>query len=137
MSAQPDYLMALDVGERRIGVAIAQRVARLPRPLKTLERSERIIEDIKELVSVENVGALVVGLPRGMSGQYTEQTKKTEAFADELKQALPVPVYLSDETLTSVQAESVVGTSDKAAIDAQAAAYILEDFLHDHPEVLA
>jgi putative Holliday junction resolvase len=139
MAAGPEYLLALDVGDKRIGVAIAQRIARLPRPLLTLERTEHTVQDNLKLVRDHQAGALVVGLPRGMSGQYTDQTRATELFASELKQALDIPVYFSDETLTSVKAEAALGTvarQDKSAVDAQAAVYILEDFLNEHPEVL-
>ncbi|MFA5003733.1 MAG: Holliday junction resolvase RuvX [Candidatus Saccharimonadales bacterium] len=137
---QPEYLMSLDVGDKRIGVALAHRIARLPQPLQTLQRTENVMADISQLIKEHEVGALVVGLPRGMDGQYTDQTRATEAFAAQLKHELDIPVYLSDETLTSVQAETELGSrarQDKGAIDALAATYILEDFLHNHPEVLA
>lgn len=134
---QPEYILALDVGEKRVGVAIAHQVARIASPLKTLERTENIMQDIADLVEHEEVYAVVVGLPRGMSGQYTAQTRATEDFTVTLKSMLKVPVYLADETLTSVKAETELKgkTHQKGDVDALAAAYILEDFLHDHPEV--
>jgi putative Holliday junction resolvase len=134
MSAE--YFMALDVGEKRIGVAVAHNIARFPRALPTLVRTDTVFDDVAKLVEAENVATVVVGLPRGMDGGYTAQTRSAEAFAHELETVLTVPVMLSDETLTSVQAEhDLKGTvHGKADIDALAACYILQGFLDGHPE---
>lgn len=133
--ASPQYIMALDYGDKRVGVAVAHVVARLPRPLTTLPNTETLLDDIRKLVEQENVGVVVVGLPRGMDGGYTEQTRKTEAFAQELTDTLEIPVELTDETLTSVDAESMLGGAprNKGEIDAVAAGFILERYLADHP----
>jgi putative Holliday junction resolvase len=133
--ASPQYILALDYGDKRIGVAVAQVVARLPRPLTTLPNTETVLNDIRKLVEQEDVGVVVVGLPRGMDGGYTEQTRKAEAFAQELVSILTVPVELTDETLTSVDAESALGDAprSKGDIDAVAASLILERYLADHP----
>lgn len=134
-----EYIMALDVGDKRIGVALAHRVARLPQPLTTLQNSDEAIEDIATLVLSEQVGLVVVGLPRGMDGGYTAQTRSAEAFKDKLAKRLTVPVHLGDETLTSVQAEATLQGKphDKADVDALAASYILESFLQDHAAELS
>ncbi len=133
MTAQ--YLVALDYGHKRVGVAIAQVVARLPRPLTTLQNNETLLADIKKLVDQEDAGLVVVGLPRGMDGGYTQQTKDAEAFARQLAAAITVPVEMADETLTSVDAESsLAGRSHtKGDIDALAATIILERYLAEHP----
>jgi putative Holliday junction resolvase len=133
MAAQ--YILALDYGEKRVGVAVAQVIARLPRPLTTLANTETLLNDIRKLVDQEDAGLVVVGLPRGMDGGYTAQTKAAEAFANELAQALTVPVELADETLTSVDAESTLGgrAHVKGDVDALAAAIILERYLMEHP----
>lgn len=128
-------LIALDVGERRIGVAIANVVARLPRPLDTIINDSKTVESIKKLVERESAGQLVVGLPRGMDGQETEQTRIVRAFAEELARNIQIPIYLQDEALTSRLAEEELQVKfkhyDKTMIDALAAAYILEDFLNE------
>ena len=133
-----EYILALDVGDKRIGVAITHQLARLPHPLTTLENSETIFDDVQRLVTREHAGAVVVGLPRGMDGGYTAQTRSAEAFKQELDKALTVPVYLADETLTSIQAETALKGKphSKGDIDALAACYILDSFLREHPEVL-
>lgn len=129
--AAAEYIMALDVGEKRIGVALAHVVARLPRALTTLQRSDHVYSDIAALVQEERVAAVVVGLPRGMDGGYTEQTRRSEAFKTELAEHLAVPIYLADETLSSIRAEAELGTKPhtKEEVDALAACFILEEYL--------
>lgn len=136
MQATPNTILALDVGGRRIGVALASSAARLARPLTTLERTDHILEDIRSLVQKEAVETIVVGLPRGMEGQATAQTRAVQAFAAGLEATLGVRVMWQDEALTSVQAEVELARrrnpTTKADVDALAATYILEDFLKDH-----
>jgi putative Holliday junction resolvase len=135
MANKGDYILALDVGDKRIGVALAHRVARLPRPLTTLMHTKDVNEEITRLVREQHEGLVLVGLPRGMDGGYTDQNRATEAFSHKLAGVLPVPVRLADETLTSVQAEADLRTvaHTKAEVDALAACYILEGFLREHP----
>lgn len=130
--------MALDVGTKRIGVAVAHVVARLPRPLTTLAASEQSITEIAELVQREGVCELVVGLPRSIDGSTSEQTRYSQAFAKRLRAAVSVPVHLVDEALTSVEAEAELRGSKhtKADVDALAACFILERFLEDHQEAV-
>lgn len=132
--AAPQYILALDYGEKRVGVAIAHVVARLPRPLTVILTSETLLADVRKLVSQEDAGLVVVGLPRSMNGGYTAQTHAAEAFALELKKILTVRVELADETLTSVDAESVLSgrRHGKGDVDAMAASFILERYLAEH-----
>lgn len=135
MPITPDAeaVLALDVGDRRIGVAVASLIARLPRPLTTLERSDGFLAELQRIIESEAIGAVVVGLPRGLEGQSTEQTARTETFIAQLKEAIDAPVYTQDEALTSKKAEAELdarGTPySRGDIDALAATYILEDFL--------
>lgn len=134
--AEPYYLLALDYGNARIGVAIASSIARLPRPLMTLQNGPQVLEQIAALVRTEQVGVVVVGLPRTLSGGYSDQTHAAEQFAERLREHIAVPVELTDETLTSVDAEAELAGKkhDKGAIDALAATYILERYLTEHPD---
>lgn len=140
-TANSSSILALDVGSRRIGVASANAVARLPRPLKTVLNDEKIFETIKNLVLGENAISVVIGLPRGMDSQETEQTKLVRNFGMKLEKHLDVPVYYQDEAVTSKLAEEALSRSgkpyDKSAIDALAATYILEDFLMAKKELLS
>ena len=134
--ADPQYILALDYGGKRVGVAVAHTIARLPRPLTTISNTETLLSDIQKLVTSEEAGLVVVGLPRGMDGGYTEQTRAAEQFADTLRTMLTVPVELADETLTSVDAEATLTDGKKHAkgdIDAAAAAIILDRYLAEHP----
>jgi putative Holliday junction resolvase len=132
---EPYYLLALDYGNARIGVAIASSIARLPRPLTTLANGPDVMQQIAELVKTEHVHQVVVGLPRTLSGGYSDQTRAAEAFGTALQEVLDVPVAMADETLTSVDAEAELAGKkhDKGAIDALAATYILERYLLEHP----
>lgn len=129
-----EYILGIDYGEKRVGLALAHTVARIPRPLVTLTNTETLLNDIRKVVIDEQVGLAIVGLPRGMDGGYTAQTKRAEAFAKELEAVLTIPVELADETLTSVDAENYLGGGPhaKSDIDALAAAYILERYLAEH-----
>lgn len=129
-------VLALDVGDKRIGVAIASLVARLPRPLTTLQTSN-YLQPLQQLINDEQVVTLVVGLPRNQEGRPTEQTQKVQAFASELKK-LGLPVDMQDESITSRQAEAELQARGRAYvkedIDALAATYILEDWLNEHKD---
>lgn len=132
METSTQSILALDIGDRRIGVALADTNARLPRPLTTIERGEDVIAQIEHLVRRHGAVKLVVGLPRGLSGQSTGQTEQTLKFVEQIKSAISLPLQLQDEALTSVLAEKELAatrtTYKKADIDALAAAYILQDY---------
>jgi len=133
--AQKPYLAAIDYGDKRVGMAIAHVIARLPRPLTTLPSDDRLLDAIRDLVQREDIGLVVVGLPRGMDGGYTEQTKKAAAFAQQLAAHIPVPVEQADETLSSVDAEAALAGKaySKGDVDAMAAVMILDRYLTEHP----
>lgn len=133
MQVPPKAILALDVGEKRIGVARASVDARLARPLMTLDHSEDIWQILADLCDKQQASDVVVGLPRGLDGQETAQTRVARVFADTLEQRLGLAVYLQDEAVTSAQAEAELAARgkpyQKGDIDALAATYILEDFL--------
>ncbi len=129
-------LLALDVGKRRVGLAVASSIARLPRPLATLEHGDKFWQQLGGIIEQEQIGEIIVGLPRSLEGRETDQTAYSRQFANELKQQFNLPVYFQDEALTSHVAESelrhVGKHHTKATVDALAATLILEDFLN-HP----
>jgi putative Holliday junction resolvase len=128
----------LDVGDARVGVAVASLAARLPRPLTTLNNTEAVFEEIEQIADAEEASVIVVGLPRGLDGQHTAQTAIAESFAESLGQHIELPVHMQDEALTSQKAEKELNARgkpyDKGDIDALAATYILEDFLLEWKE---
>jgi len=129
-------LLALDVGAQRIGVAEANSIARIAHPLTTLAHSESIITDIAELIKKHDATMLVIGLPRGMQGQDTQQTQYVRDFVQKLQITISTPIFWQDEALTSRKAEEELTARKKpykkGDIDALAATYILDDFLRDY-----
>jgi putative Holliday junction resolvase len=140
MPTIPKSVLALDVGSKRVGVAVASLVARLPRPLVTLPASDtELLPALEALIRDEDVGRLVVGLPRGMEGQQTAQTDSTLRFSELLKAHFDLPIDYQDEALTSRHAEQELEKRGKpykpGDIDALAATYILEDWFAEHKEL--
>ncbi|MEI6755585.1 MAG: Holliday junction resolvase RuvX [bacterium] len=133
-------IIALDVGSSRIGVAIASVMARMPRPLITLANSDTFFQELHTLIEKEDAQVIVVGMPRGLDGQRTEQTIYTENFIQELKSHLKLPVYTQDEAVTSRKAEEELTKRGKPYtkedIDSLAATYILDDFLQEKANLL-
>jgi putative Holliday junction resolvase len=128
--------LALDVGAARVGVSLASAVARLPHPYKTLPNDSDLWQKLQDICKTENVAMVVVGLPRGLDGQETEQTAYCREFAETAKEKLQTAVALQDEALTSHKASQELDATRKAHrredIDALAATYILEDYLLEH-----
>ena len=126
-------ILALDIGTVRIGVARASTLARLAQPLVTIANDASVFDTLRDICQREEVVQLVVGRPRGMEGQHTEQTTYSEKFARKLADELGLPISLVDEAVTSRQAESELLARgrqfEKGDIDALAAVYILEDYL--------
>lgn len=127
--------LALDVGEKRIGVALGHSDVRIAIPLETVKVNGAELERITQLVKTEGVSTVVVGYPRNQSGEPTAQTAYVETFAAQLRGLVPEMVY-QDESLTSVLAAEQLVLSRKpyvkGDIDAKAAALILQDYLEQH-----
>lgn len=125
-------LLAIDVGEKRIGLAQADTQVRIALPYDTIEVDGNEVVNINQLVLSEKIDTLVIGYPRNQSGETTAQTRKAEEFADKLK-LLDVKIVFQDESLTSVIAEKHLASRkqpySKADVDAFAASIILEDYL--------
>jgi putative Holliday junction resolvase len=136
-------VVGLDLGDKRIGIAISDLTGTLARPLGVL-RPSGLDVDALDLVAAEiarlareedGVGAIVVGLPRRLDGSPTEMTPRVEQFARQLESKTSLPVALQDERLSSREAESRLAMRDKdwrsrkARLDAAAAAVILQDYL--------
>ena len=102
-----------------------------------LENSEKIIQEITELVLRHDIDVIVVGYPRNQSGEPTKQTEFVEDFVKRFADIeLDTEIVFQDESLTSVQAEQRLGNkvNDKGEIDAEAASIILQDFLEEKYE---
>lgn len=125
-------IIALDVGEKRIGVALADPSIRIAIAYDTIEVDGTEYDQIRNLITTENASTLVVGYPRNQSGEPTLQTKYVEQVAEQLKGDVANLVF-QDESLTSVKAEELLKRQkkpyQKSDIDALAASLILQDYL--------
>ena len=127
-------ILALDVGDRRVGVALADSQIKIAVPYGYLERSDKIIQQITELMLDHDISILVVGYPRNQSGEATKQTESVEQFAKKLAEIeIDADLVFQDESLSSVEAERRLGrVKDKGEIDAEAASIILQDYLEQN-----
>jgi putative Holliday junction resolvase len=127
-------LLALDVGEKRIGVALADTSVRIAVPYDTVEVNGNEVITITELILHEKIDTVVVGYPRNQAGLATAQTAYVEQFAEQFAD-IDAEITFQDESLTSVIAEDQLKQHKrpytKADIDAQAAAIILQDYLEE------
>ncbi len=124
--------IALDVGEKRIGVAVADDSVRIAVPFATIEVDGNEVEAIAEIAINQSAETIVIGYPRNQQGEATAQTNYVEKFAEQLEDIGPKLVF-QDEWLTSVIAEQRLIDQkkpySKGDIDAQAASIILQDYL--------
>jgi putative Holliday junction resolvase len=131
MTQQARVLLSLDVGTRRIGVAVIDGGVNIARPLGIVEVNGEEISEIKKLYDQYQPEMIIVGYPRNQSGEPTAQTALVEAFTQQLKEK-GLPTAFQDESLTSVLAEEHLKATkrpySKGDIDAVAAALILTDY---------
>jgi putative Holliday junction resolvase len=132
--------LALDVGKKRIGLAVSDELGITAQGLETLQRT-RIradLERLKEIARQWNVGCLLVGKPLHMSGSESRQSEYTTEFAERVGRHLELPVVFLDERLTSVEAERVLREAGaslderKHAVDRLSAVLLLESYLEQH-----
>ena len=132
-------VIALDVGSKRVGYAVSDELGIIASPRGFLKRQSynKDAAAVAELVDQEQAERVVVGLPTGLSGQPTDQTRRVSQFAEVLASRLAIPVEMWDERLTTVMARrinpSLSRTPQRGAesVDAVAAALILQSYL-DH-----
>lgn len=135
-------VLAIDVGARRVGLAISDASRTLARPLETIavaseaDAVERVARRIEQLDHEDQrIAMIVVGMPSRLDGTPTPQTAQVQAFIARLKARTPLPIATEDERLTSVEAESRLARREKdwrkrkAQLDAAAAAVFLQDYL--------
>ena len=126
-------ILAIDYGDKRVGLATADCEARIALPFGILENKgiKGLLLKISEICQKENVSQIVVGLPMGLANMPTEQTEKVEKFIKILKEKINLPVERQSELFTSRQARGIfkdVGVK-KRHIDESAATLILADYL--------
>ena len=134
--------LGVDYGDRRIGLARSDATGLLASPWKTIpntgdlrDAAARIVHEAETLAADGGLDAIVVGLPRHLSGDPNDQTGRVRKLCDLLKDVTTVPITLQDERLTSREADELLARREKnwrkrkPQLDAMSAALILQDFL--------
>ena len=131
-------IMGLDIGDKRIGVALSDPGGILASPFTIIECTgdEEDIRVVIDIIEQHEVGKIIVGLPRLMSGTVGQQAVKVEAFVERLRGHTQVPIELRDERLSTVSARRLMQstgrkTKKKPRYDAAAAAVILQAYLEE------
>jgi putative Holliday junction resolvase len=130
-------LLALDLGEKRVGAAVSDELWITVRPLPFIRRTnwKQLLVAVADLVQGFDAQALVIGLPLKLDGTESEAAMEARRLAGNFELSLKVPVYLQDERLTSREAEEALRTGGlsgdelRKMVDGEAAAIILRDFI--------
>ena len=129
-------ILGLDYGEKRIGLSLSDPSKLIATPYKTLENRgiNFFLNDIKKIIDHKSIDYIVLGLPLGINGEDTIQTKKVRKFKSEIS-VLNLKIYFEDERMSSISAmnsmkiEKIKTGHNKEIIDRRAAAIILQQFL--------
>lgn len=139
---RPRRYLALDIGSKRIGVAVSDELGLTAQPVLTLERKRNPRDDLRSLGRLARrygVAAIVVGNPLHLSGEQSPRAANTQAFAAELGELTGLPIHLWDERLTTHEAHQILYKAGHArqehryVVDQVAATLILQSFL-DQPK---
>jgi putative Holliday junction resolvase len=130
-------IIGLDIGDRRIGVAISDPLRITAAGLETIERTNvrADVQAVRDIALRHGAVQIVVGLPQNMDGSMGEQSEKVKSFARKLAREINIPIVYEDERLTTISAirtltiQGVKTGHNKALVDQQAAAIILQKFL--------
>lgn len=130
-------IMALDIGEAKVGIALSDPTKTLATPHKVIERSDdaSFLSELKKEIDVNQVEKIIVGLPYNLNRSSSAQTKKVEELADYMKKNIDMPIEFLDERLTTKLAETIMLEADlsrkkrKQKIDKLSAALILQTYL--------
>ena len=132
-------LLAIDYGARRVGLALSDPLKMIASPYRTIinKNNTILIEEIERIIAAEDVELTIIGLPLGMAGQKTEQTKKVEEFVDKLT-ARGIIIKYEEERWSSVAAkrsmkeQNIKSGHNKDLVDQTAAAIFLQQYLDRH-----
>lgn len=135
-------LLAIDYGEKRIGLALSDPMQMFAKPLMTLDNvsPEQTVSALRDTIRDKEVVKIIVGIPWSLDGNATDKTKETQQFLSELQQKIEIPVIGMDERFTTSDANELLremGYDWKQArrvIDAMAACLILKRYLETHSD---
>lgn len=137
METRQSRILGLDIGEKRIGVAVSDPEGILAVPLTVINRDrlEPDLEAIRELVLQHEVKSIVAGLPRSLDGSLGHQAERVQDFLNRLSQYVNTPIETWDERLSTVAAERLMSEAgvkrqkQRKNVDAMAATFILQGYL--------
>ena len=136
-------ILALDYGEKRVGLAISDLMQIIAKPFKTLNNisNNNIFDQLKIIIEEKSIDKIVVGLPTTLNNKESKQTKIVNQFINQLEIAVTIPVVSYDERLTSIEAkrslvvQGVKTGHNKGAVDMTAAAIFLQNYLDEKPTI--
>jgi putative Holliday junction resolvase len=140
LSDSAGRLLALDLGAKRVGLAVCDELRITVNPLPAIERRswKDLLRRVAAVIQSYDARGLVIGLPLSLDGTEGSAARDARATAEKFQRSLPVPVYLQDERLTSVAATAQLKAAGQTAgeikqhVDSESAAVILGDFIaHD------
>lgn len=123
-------VLGLDIGDARIGLAVASVIARIPRPIETISNNADTANKLKQVIAREDAGVLIVGIPRNLSGEETAQSQKIRDIAEVYANELGLEMVFVDESFSSKKADEYLAANPKHKIpqDSLAACFILDEF---------
>ncbi len=130
-------ILGVDLGEKRIGLAISDTLGILAHPYKTVpwQGIKKLINDLQEIIKSEHIVQIVVGIPYTMQGTHSQKTDSMLHIVDQLKESMKIPIITVDERLTTKmahQALHAVGkkpSKQRDKVDQIAAVFILQSYL--------
>lgn len=127
-------VLGLDIGDKRIGLALASVVARLPKPIETFNNDEHLIAKLQKIIEQESISLLVVGVPRNLEGEETSQSHKIRLIGEGIARQLDKEIVFVDESFSSKRADNYLAQNKGQVIaqDSIAACFILDEFFITH-----
>lgn len=127
-------ILAIDVGEKRVGLATSDELGMFASPYGFLDRDGSVAQ-VVEILTQENIGQVVVGMPYLASGDLGSQAKDVQSFVRELQMRTQIPIDFENEMLSSAEAANRLRgmkrkIKDKGEVDAMAATIILESYMN-------
>jgi putative Holliday junction resolvase len=129
--------LGIDLGEKRVGLAVSDPTLIIAQPLKTLQFTKitKLIQELREIIDEYYVSKIIVGLPLTLKGTYSQKTREVMEMVEKMREKISVPIVTFDERLTTVQAHQTMLQMGKKPsrrrdkVDQLAAVHLLQNYL--------
>lgn len=129
--------LGIDLGEKRVGLAVSDPTLLIAQPLKTLQFTKipKLIQELREIIDEYHISKIIVGLPLTMKGTYSQKTRQVMEIVEKMRVEISVPIVTYDERLTTVQAHQTMQqmgkkpSRERDKVDQLAAMMILQNYL--------